>query len=277
MAAKTFLNSLVALCSGVTLAAQAQTEPLGLNQTAWIELQGLSSSVRSSVRLDRTEGGAAGTTISFEDDLGLAKRKTLGSLLAGARFGPDWRVEFEHYSLQRAGREELDAAITVDNTVFDTSVSIRSEFDTRVYRGSVGHSFYRTPSAEAGASLGLHVTQVRVLLEGVGSVDGAAAVERQVVREKTVPLPTIGLYSTVALSDAWLLNARADLLFLKVKESKGLLLNLSANAIYRFTPHLGVGGGYRYVDYELRRSSGTARGEFKYRYSGPQLFIDFGF
>lgn len=74
-----------------------------------------------------------------------------------------------------------------------------------------------------------------------------------------------------------MLAARGDVLYLKVRESKGTLFNLSANVLYRFTPTLGLGVGYRYVDYRLERTTADERGQVDYRFLGPQVFLDVGF
>ncbi len=255
----------------------AQSTSLGLNQSAWLQVQGFRPSIDSTLRLDNRDTGARGTTLGLEDDLGLKSHEWLPSLLAGVRFGGDWRAEFEAYSLKRSGTRQLDRSINVDDTVFQAAATVDTHFDTTVYRGSIGYSFFRTPQAEFGASVGVHVTRVRAALSGTGVLEGVVSVDRSVDRAKTVPLPTLGLYGTFALNDTWVLNTRADLLYLKVKESKGRLVNLAANLVYRFTPNVGAGVGYRYVDYNLKRSSGTARGEFDYRYNGPQLLLDVGF
>ena len=263
-------------------AVQAQlgsgtSDPIGLNQSAWLQVQGFRATTDSTFRLDDRDTGSRGTPLSLEDDLGLKSHEGLPSVLAGVRFGTVWRAEFEAYALKRSGTQRLDESITVDDTLFRATVDVDTAFDTTVYRGSIGYSFFRTPTAEFGASLGLHITRLRAVVTGTGSVHGQAASTRTVNGEKTVPLPTLGLYGTFALSDRWVLNTRADLLSLKLDDSKGRLVSLAANVIYRFTPHIGAGVGYRYVDYNLKRSSGAARGEFDYRYEGPQVLLDVGF
>ena len=268
-------------CAALVLPSSvcAQPAPLGLNQSVWLQLHGVRATIGSTLRLDNGDNASLGTSLGLEDDLGLKSHQWLPSVLAGARLGSDWRTELEAYALRRSGTRQLDRNITVGGTVFEAAATVDTDFDTTVYRASIGYSFVRTPTAEFGASLGLHVTRVRAAVAATAVIDETEiAVDRSVVNQvHTVPLPTLGLYGTFALSDAWVLSARADLLRLKVGGSRGNLVNLAANVIYRITPHTGVGFGYRSVDYDLRQLAGSIQGRFDYRYNGPQVMVDIGF
>ena len=270
----------MAAMAAPAFAQVATQEPTSgkLNQRYWIQLGAFRPSIDSHIQVDHPQTGAAGTSIDFEDTLGLADKETLPTLLLGARLGERWRMEFEHLSLKRNSTETLlTGDVVFDDTTYNASASLASEFDSKVSRLSVGYSLYRTPEAEAGVALGLHVTSFKIALEGQGSVNGGPVSVRRASEEKTLPLPTLGAYGTYAFAPDWAASARADLLYLKVGDYKGSLLNLQANVYYRFNPHLALGLGYRLDDYKLKATKPTWTGKLEYRFSGPQLVLDAGF
>jgi hypothetical protein len=248
-----------------------------LDQQGWVQLGAFRPSIDSTVQYNNPSSGLAGTELDLESDLGLAKRKTLPSLLIGARIADRWRVEFEHFALKRSGTETLDVAINVDDTTFSASAQVDTDFSSKVYRLSGGYSFYKSPEAEAGLSLGVHVTDFRLALEGIGSVNGGPASVRSERRDKTVPLPTLGLYGTWAFAPSWEAGGRLDVLSLKVRDYKGTLLNAQANVFYRVTPNVALGLGYRHDDYRLKAERSDWTGKVEYRFSGPQVVLDAGF
>ena len=262
-------------CAAPALAQDAGGK---LNQRYWIELGAFNPSIDSHAQADHPQSGKAGTYFNFEDDLGLAKKKTLPTLLLGARLDDRWRMEFEYFALKRSAKETvLSATVDFDDTTYNASASLASEFSSKVYRLSGGYSLYKTPEAEAGVVLGLHVTNFQVALEGIGSVNGSELAVRREDKHKTVPLPTIGAYGTYAFAPDWAVNGRFDVLSLKVGTYKGTLLNFQTNVFYRFNPNLALGVGYRYDDYKLKATREDLTGKVEYRFSGPQLVLDAGF
>jgi len=269
---------LVLLCLPLTPGARAAEATDYLNQTLWIQLAAFRPAIDSRIQVDHPSTGAAGTRLNLEDELGLVDRKTVGTLLLGARFGGRWRGEFEYFSLKRsADKTILQADIVVDDTVYPVSASLASEFDSKVARASVGYSFYKTDEAEAGAVAGLHVTRFKFAIEGDGNAGSGPVTLRREEASHTVPLPTAGVYGTWAFAPSWLASARADVFDLKLKGRKGRLLNLQANVAYRFTANVALGLGYRYDDYKLTQTRDDPRGEVRYTFQGPQVFLDAGF
>lgn len=259
--------------------AAAQTAAPALNQSVWLQLGALRASADSTARLDRPGSGQAGTDVNLERDLGLSDRRTLGSMLLGWRSPTGWRGELEYFALSRQARSRVLASdIRWGDTVYPASVDVDSTVDSKVMRIGAGYSYLRTPNAELGVVAGLHVTRFNVTLVGEGQVgDSGPITVRREHKSATVPLPTIGAFGTWGLSPSWLLAARADVLRLKLRGYDGRLVNVSADVIYRLTPNVGLGGGYRLVDYRLSGSRSDYTGRFEYRVAGPQVFLDLGF
>jgi hypothetical protein len=245
-----------------------------LDERAWIDIGAFDPTISSTVQINNASNGLAGTRIAGEDDLGLAKRKTVPSLLIGARIDERWRFEFGYFALKRSANQTvLSGNLNFDNLTFPVAASVASTFESTIYRASAGYSLLRTPDAEAGLVLGVHVTDFKVALAGVASVDGAPLAQASREKSKTLPLLTAGLYGTVALTPGWVAGGRIDYFQLNHGGYADSFTNAQLNLLYRFTPNFAAGIGYRYDDYRLKASSSTLDGTVEYQFRGPQLML----
>jgi hypothetical protein len=261
-------------CAGLLAApaALAQSSAPGW----WFQLGAFRPSIDSSLRIDDA-GGNNGTQFDAENALGLPRRKTLGAALIGVRLGERWRIEVEHFALNRSVRQfALTQDIVIDETTYPVSALVDTDFDSRVTRVSGGYSLLKTDTSELGLAVGAHVTQFEVGVSGVFSTGGGApATLHRETRDATVPLPTVGVFGSVALAPGLALHGRADVFSLSHRGYDGRLLNLQANVTWHFTPNLGIGAGYRFSDYRVEARRGEDfRGRVDYEFQGPQLFLD---
>jgi len=243
----------------------------------WVHIAGYRPSIESTGRSDVLVGSTPGTTVRFEDELGLAARKTLPWFAAGARLGQDWRVELEYFSLRRDGTNTISRDITWSGTTYPASATLSTLFDSDILRLSAGWSFLRTEQTEIGAVLGLHTTRFRIKLGAQAAVGGATAGAQAEAREATVPLPTLGLYGRHDFARDWSVQGRADYFTLSYGDYSGGLLNVMAGLGYSISDNAGVALGYRYVDYTVDITKPRWLGSIEYRFSGPFVSLQVGF
>lgn len=278
IARRTGLASAVAavLAAGAP-AAQAADGTDALNQSVWLRIGAFRPNITSTAQVDHPGTGAAGTAINFENDLNLADRKTMPTLLLGTRFAGAWRAEFEYFQLKRDSVTTLGQLLNFDDSTFPVQASVATKFDSSVYRASIGYSFVQTPTVELGAVFGAHVTKFDIVLEGNVSAAGQPLVVQREQQAKTVPLPTLGVYGAWAIAPGWAATARADIFKLRHGQYDGRLINGQANLIFRATKNLGIGIGYRYDDYKVSAERDDFRGYVDYKFRGPQMFLEVGF
>ena len=251
-------------------AAQAQA----LNDKYWIEVSAFFPSADTQATVSRP--GAPGTELDLEQDLGLKKHETLPAVYAGARFGR-WVVNGEYYGLDRNGSRIVSRDINFDGATFPANVEVDSKMRSNVYRLSVGYSFIRNDRAELGAVIGLHATDFKIALEGQATV-GAGSVQTENRRHKFLaPMPTVGAYGTYEITPQVILTGRADYMSLKISDYDGSILNLQAAVAYRVPDMIEVGAAYRYVDYNLDVEKSTYTADINYDFTGPSVFVRFGF
>ena len=260
----------LALCAGPAAAQQAEDR-------VWLHLAGYWPGIESTARADFLATGASGTTVNFENDLGLADRKALPWFAAGARLGNRWRLEFEYFALSRTGTKTISQSIAWDDTVFPASATLDTRFDSDIFRQSAGCSFLRTPQAEAGLAVGAHVTDFNLSLATQTTVGGVQASASSESEDALVPLPTIGLYGRYDFAKSWSLFGRIDYFSFNTGDYGGGLTNTLAGVTYRFNDRFGASLGYRYIDYSLDVEKSDWRGSVDYRFSGPFLQLQLGF
>jgi hypothetical protein len=265
-----------ALLLGLAGAARAQDAP-GLEQRGWLQLGALDTRFKSEVRIDSTNGSAIGSDVRLEADLGLPEHKTVARVLAGLRLGQAWRVEGEVLTLRRQGRAQLTADIVVEDTTYAAAGQVDSRFDSSIARLALGWSFHRSDTSELGLALGLHITDFRLKLAGVASVNGTQVGQRSVEKSQAVPLPALGAFGALALAPGWRVAGRIDALSLNSRGYKGQLTNAEVQVLYHPTALFGLGLGYRLVDYRVDADTKQFSGRVDYKFSGPQATLDLQF
>jgi len=232
---------------------------------------GFQSSADTRLRIDGS-GGALGTEVSLEDDLGFTKDKTLPMFDAIWRVNPRHRVELGYVRLARDAQKTITGEIRFGDSVFPVSADVGSTFDTDVWKLTYGWSFWREGGSELALLLGLHTTKFKVALSSATS-------SRSIYEatDRTIPLPTLGLQGTWALNPQWRLTGAVQMFSLKYGDYDGSLVNASVAGEYRFDRHWVVGAGYTTYDYNLDVTGGRAKGSFDYTFSGPVVYVTGGF
>jgi hypothetical protein len=250
----------------------------GIDDRCWFEAAAYWPKVDTTIQLNSNTNNTIGTEIDFESDLNLDDGEALPALAAGARLGNRWRLTGEYYALGRSGEATLARDIVVEDVTYPVNAVITSEFDSDVYRFTVGYSFIRQENVEAGVALGLHATDFTVSLAGQGTVAGSPVAATQTrARDFLAPLPTIGVYGTWEVAPNVELAGNVDFLKLKVGDYDGRLLNAQLKLSYRVMRNVALGVIYRYVDYRVDVEKSAFTGRLTYEFKGPALFALVGF
>jgi len=264
--------ALGALFSATPAGAQALTD------TYWLEVAAYWPDVDTEVQISSIDDDTIGTVIDLEQDLNLDERKFLPSVSAGARLGSGFMIGFDYYSLGRNGSVAINRDIIFDDVTYPTNAVIESEFNTDIYRFTVGYAFARGENYEIGGAIGVHATDFEVSLSGQGTIGGNPVASTQTRRRSALaPLPTLGLFGTWEVASRLTVGARIDYLSLSIDDYDGRLINAQANIVYRLWENVGIGLMYRYVDYRLEVEKEDYFGRIEYKFNGPAVFLQLGF
>src|SRR5262252_3583689 len=233
------LGCLVGVVLAVSFSsASAQEGPTSnpaLNDPFWIAAGVFYPKTTTTARLDSSRLGV-GTSVDFEQALGLKDQETVPDIAARWRFAEHWRVEVEYFDFNRNGDRTLDRQIQWGDQVFQVNAQVHSKFDFSDTRISVGWSFYKTPDKELGVGLGFHMADYNASIStaNLGANNGKVL----------APLPVLSVYGQFALNNQWAVSTRLDRFSLKYGDYDGNITALGMDLNYQPFRYVGFGLAY---------------------------------
>lgn len=272
MPRSTVLKTLIlpaALAATAALSA-APAAAQAIDDKYWIEASVFRPAIDSSATVSRP--GSPGTNVDFESDLDLDDTDNLFAAAAGARFGR-FVLLGEYYALDRDASTTVSRSFVFDNLTVPVNAQVDSQFESNVYRATLGYSFIQNQTTELGAAVGLHATDFDLGLQAEFTVGGSPTMTTQTRRRDFLaPLPTVGLYGTYQPSPRIAINGRIDYMALGYGDYSGGIMNATATVSYRLTDMFEVGAAWRYVSYDLEVDKDDYSLDLDYSFNGPSIF-----
>lgn len=234
-----------------------------------LQIGGFGAEAQTRVRLDASSG-AAGTSLSFEGDLGVEDSKVLPVLDFAWRLGKHHALEGSFVSLHRDGTRTLTGQVNWGDVTFPVTTTVQSKFDSDIFRMAYRYSFVNEPGGELALLLGVHYTKLET---EIASASGTLSKEVSV----NYPLPTLGVRGSARIGDNWRVSGFAQLLKLKVDEYDGEVVNYGVGLEWAYARNMLAGVGYDYYKYNLVSTKERTRAEFDYRFDGPKIYFGFSF
>lgn len=260
----------------LSLAVPAEVLAQRFDDTVSIKVEAYLAGVGSRAQVG-TASGSIGTEIDFENQFGLADNDVLPAFEIGWRINDDWVLQGQYYGLSRRADTTLDRELTVGETTYPVSATVRGGFDSDVYRFTINNLVFQGERLEVGLGIGLHATDFDMFVEGQGSVGNLETSLRREERKIFAPLPTIGAIGQWEPAKRITLFGRVDWLSLTIDDYSGRLINAEASVSYSVHKNIDLGVSYRFVDYELKVRQPLWNGTVSYQFSGPGLFLRAGF
>lgn len=265
------MRKLLALASALVAAAPTLTSAANDPWSAPFNLQigGFGPQAETRVRLDASSG-AAGTSLSFEGDLGVEDSKTLPTLDFTWRFAKRHALEGSIVSLHRDGTRTLTGEVHWGDITYPVSTAVNSKFDSDIFRVAYRYSFVNEPAGELAVLLGFHYTNLEAQISGAaGNLSKSIAVD--------YPLPTLGLRGSARIGENWRVSGFGQILKLKIDEYDGEVINYGVGLEWAYARNMMAGVGYDYYKYSLVSTKERTRAEFDYRFDGPKIYFGFSF
>jgi hypothetical protein len=210
-----------------------------------------------------------GTSIDFEQALGMQTQKTVPEFFARFRMTDRWRIEASYFALNRSGNRSLDNSIQWGDQVFPANAQVSSKFNFSDTRVSAGYSFFKTADKELGVGLGFHVASYQASLN-TNSFGSQAS-------DVLAPLPVLSLYGLFALTSEWAVGGRLDRFSLTYNNVSGNISSMGLDLMYQPFRNVGFGLGYRSLFITVTDSSSDATKKFNQTFQGPLLFMNASF
>ncbi len=220
------------------------------------------------------KGGAAGTDIDFERDLGF--NKTDITFLAGFqwRISRRSRINLSYYNIPRSSTHTLTRDITFNDNTYHVDASVKSYFNTAIYQFSYGYAIIAKPNFELGLMIGAHIVGGKA---GISLNTANAGVETSNNFGFTAPLPDLGIWGGYAIDNKWAVNFEGDYLSLTIGDINGSIFAYNLLVNYRLTEKWGISVGYTGLNFKVNASKPKVEGDFKWSYNGPSLGLIYSF
>lgn len=226
-------------------------------------------SARTTVRLDASDG-TFGTTLSFENDLGVDGRSRSRDFTFAARLRERHRFEVEQFALHRSGSRSNTRTIRFGDDTFELGWELATFFDTDVLRLGYAYSLVRREYLELGIHAGLHVTDIEM---GIRASLVPVTAQAEEFADATAPLPVIGFQGAYQLASRWSLHGRAQIFRLDVDDFDGELNHVALAIEHDTFRHVGVGLAADFFEIDVNSKDSRLLGAFKFQFSGPRLYI----
>ena len=275
---KPLLSGITILLMSATALAQSADEwrdwPLGRPFT--IRVDAFFPNIDTTVQLDASDG-SIGTTIDFEQNLGMSDTETLPALAANWRFAKKHRIFLDYFELNRSGSSITTSEIRFGDEVFQIDLPISSFFDSTVTSVGYSYSLVFDEKKELALSAGLSVQDIQYGLignSGLGIIDQESGL--------TAPLPAFGIAGAYAFTEKWVGRAGFGLFAFSLAISdeenvSGEIINGEVSIHHRTFENVEFGLRYSYFDVRVNFENNERINLLNYTYHGPMLSIGFVF
>ena len=231
----------------------------------------------TTVRLDGT-GGALGTVIDFEQNLGLDDTKT--RIMAGGhwRFFKKHRLDVSYFNLDRSGDGTSTVNIRFGDNIFQADLPLQAFLDIEVFNLGYSYSILFDEKKELAVGLALSFQDIATGLEGTGLLAGLNVSESSSV---LAPLPTFTGRFAYAITPKWIVDTNIGYFTIEVDsggdELSGDVIAANAGVKWQLLKHFHLGLLYQWFRVDVNTKDEAKQLTIEYKYKGPVLYLGTSF
>ena len=274
----TFVVTIAVFCLSSSAMAQDENEwrswPLADHFT--ITFDGFFPNLDTRVRVDASDA-SPGTTIDFEQNLGMSDTETLPAIGFGWRFAKKHQLHLKVFELNRSGSAITPTDISFGDETFTINLPISSFLDMSVISLSYGYSLVFDQNKELVVGVGLSVQDISFGLigdAGQGIIEANSGI--------TVPIPTFDIKGRYAFTDKWIGKLGIGVLSLDLaisneEELSGEVFYGSVSIQHNTFEHVYFELGYSIFDVRFDWKENGLINSIGYEYKGPVLSVTAAF
>jgi len=249
--------------------------PLG--QRFGVDLGAFFANLETTVRLDGTNG-ILGTSISFEQDLGLDDSKIRPMVAAHWRFFKKHRLDVSYFNLDRSGDSSTTVNIRFGDFNFQANLPLQAFLDIEVFNLGYSYSVLFDEKKELAFGLALSFQDLAVGMQG--TVQGQP-LEVSEGESFLAPLPTFTGRFNYAFTPKWILNVSLGFFTIETDlgetQLDGTIVAAMTSIKWQLFKHFNVGLGYNVFDVDVETENERRITDIDYQYNGPTLFMGASF
>ena len=208
--------------------------------------------------------------MDFEDFLGDSGNEPVLQAEIQYRIGFFHRLKASYFATDRALQATLQEDFAFGDELFLAGTEVATRIDTRRLSLLYGYSLMRDSQKELGVQAG--IVYSRMKLDVVASETNQAE-----SASVDAPLPTMGLFGSVALGPSWELGAELGIFALDVDRYSGYSGHASLTLDRLIGESIALGIGFDYFVTRLESGDEDLRGLLRSRNYGPKVYLSWLF
>ena len=212
-----------------------------------------------------------GVKLSLEDFLGFKKNKVIPKFDFQYSFNRRSSLYSEFYNITRSSRKDIDEDFDWGDIEVPDEFGVVDLFlNTRIWSVGYMYSFINKPHAEISFFANIFILAVNTGLD----------VENRNIHERfniTAPLPSFGYRFSYEILPKVRFGATHSLFILQIGDYGGTINNVKLNLDYRALKWLSAGVSYSKFNLDINAQGKNFKGNIKYAYEGPGLYLQFQF
>jgi hypothetical protein len=262
-----------------SVVGESEREALrGVPDTWEFSLGTFAQAFDSHIRLD-SNSGDAGTTIDFEQDLGLPSQQNDLTLRASYRFSGRSQLSFGFLNWNRSTTKVLEREIRWDDVVYEVGAQVDAKGSGQMYNLIYRYSFFNNGKVNFGLDGGLStfILDSNVTRQKSGGEEGTEATQTE-LHTKILPVPVIGVHFEMTLVKRLFWRANAYIFDASISGYDVKLWEVGTSVDYFVTKNIGLGAGFAATSADIN-TTGTNGGNLyiRYSYSGLIAYAAFVF
>lgn len=195
---------------------------------------------------------------------------TVGDTDVGVPISLRWRIspfhslEFGYFELNRSGAGDIVVPVDVGAASFSQGEAVNTGFDTRIFRLGYAFSLLHDTQKELAIFGGAHVSDVSFRSRSAND---------DVTADTTAILPVLGASLVINFTDRLSLGTALQFFVSDVNRYSGNLIDFGLSGQYSWGRRFSFGIGYRYYRQDIDTADEDFKGDYRFEYRGPVVFI----
>lgn len=238
----------------------------------FIEAGGFATSVKTSVRVDATDG-STGSVLELESR-GLAAHPMIFRLDGLVKLKRRSSFAFTGLTINRNNSYVLDEDINVGDSTYPMGTDITTKFNTAYLGLTYRYAIFFKKEWEAGASVGMRLLNIKA---GIKPVSEEFANTGNLAAP--VPSPVIGMFVNYNILPKLNITGTVELMQVTISGIKGTVVDNRIATQYYFWKNFSAGVAYSFNRYNVDNVplNDDYSSEIDYRFSGFTFFLGYRF
>ncbi|MFV1997354.1 MAG: hypothetical protein ACC641_05015 [Acidiferrobacterales bacterium] len=220
----------------------------------------------TELRFGRT-GGAAGTSISFENTLDLPESVQVGKLSGFYRINRNQRIDFFYYKVDRNSVGPTPIAFNINGADFAVNDIVSTTANSDFISAMWSYSFINDEKFEFGLGGGLYLSNKDMIIDNQTQLGNTAA------GSATTGLPVFGFRGDWNITRKWRMGVEQNIFLLDLGTLQGALSNFEWRIEHQTFKNVGFGAALNYFTSSAELSANGVDADINTRYNGLFVYL----